>query len=574
MRLQTDIHCLRHPTFPYFRIATLMNKLNNLTIKTRLVGLIIFAVLLQVLLSVAAVRAISKSADSLESVYLDRLVPTGQLSRIKYELQHIQSELLYALQHAPSQPLSASHNHAIDQHINSVTAARKRVTDDWKAYLATYLTAEEKQLADTAAPQLDNLLIQGIDPTVSQLQQQRFAEANQNLLGTLQPYSRALDSTFDRMLDLQLQIAEQEYQSARTAYRDNLVFAAVTTLLAITVLALLAWGIIAGISAAVARLENASNQLAEGNLTARTNDRSKDELGRISQAFDRMAERFQQTISQVAGSSSQLAAAAEETSAISVQTGSGVRQQTHEVAQVATAMHEMTTTVQDVARNAAGAAEASHQAEQEAQQGRKLATQTIDAIQTLAEEVERAADVIQSLEKESGNITSVLSVIQGIAEQTNLLALNAAIEAARAGEQGRGFAVVADEVRALASRTQQSATEIQSMITRLQAGADQAVSVMQSSREKAGRGVEAVGLASDRLLAITDAVTRINDINIQIASAAEEQSSVAEEINRNISNVNDIAQQTSTASEQSAATSEELARLANDLQQLISHFRV
>mgnify|MGYP003668524953 FL=1 len=376
------------------------------------------------------------------------------------------------------------------------------------------------------------------------------------------------------MLDLQLQIAEQEYQSARTAYRDNLVFAAVTTLLAITVLALLAWGIIAGISAAVARLENASNQLAEGNLTARTNDRSKDELGRISQAFDRMAERFQQTISQVAGSSSQLAAAAEETSAISVQTGSGVRQQTHEVAQVATAMHEMTTTVQDVARNAAGAAEASHQAEQEAQQGRKLATQTIDAIQTLAEEVERAADVIQSLEKESGNITSVLSVIQGTAEQTNLLALNAAIEAARAGEQGRGFAVVADEVRALASRTQQSTTEIQSMITRLQAGADQAVSVMQSSREKAGRGVEAVGLASDRLLAITDAVTRINDINIQIASAAEEQSSVAEEINRNISNVNDIAQQTSTASEQSAATSEELARLANDLQQLISHFRV
>ncbi|WP_404940751.1 methyl-accepting chemotaxis protein [Pseudomonas sp. 5Ae-yellow] len=212
-----------------------------------------------------------------------------------------------------------------------------------------------------------------------------------------------------------------------------------------------------------------------------------------------MAERFQQTISQVAGSSSQLAAAAEETSAISVQTGSGVRQQTHEVAQVATAMHEMTTTVQDVARNAAGAAEASHQAEQEAQQGRKLATQTIDAIQTLAEEVERAADVIQSLEKESGNITSVLSVIQGTAEQTNLLALNAAIEAARAGEQGRGFAVVADEVRALASRTQQSTTEIQSMITRLQAGADQAVSVMQSSREKAGRGVEAVGLASDRL---------------------------------------------------------------------------
>jgi len=551
-----------------------MNKLNNLTIRTRLIGLIIFAVLLLVLLSVAAVRAISNSADSLETVYVDRLVPTGQLSRIKYELQYIEAELLYALQHDPSHAESASHKHAIDQHINAVTAARKRVTDDWEAYLATYLTPEEKQLSDTAKPQLNDVLTRGIDPTASQLQLQRFSEANRIVLNQLQPGNHALYSTLDKMLDLQLRVAEQEFQSAQAAYQHTLVFSAVTTLLAIIVLALLSWGIIAGISAAVARLEKASTQLAEGNLTARTNDSSRDELGRISQAFDRMAERFQRTINQVAASSSQLAAAAEETSAISVQTGSGVRQQTHEVAQVATAMHEMTTTVQDVARNAAEAAEASHEAELEAQQGRKLATQTIDAIQTLAEEVERAAEVIQSLEKESGNITSVLTVIQGIAEQTNLLALNAAIEAARAGEQGRGFAVVADEVRALASRTQQSTTEIHSMITRLQEGAEQAVSVMQSSTEKAGRGVEAVGLASNRLMAITDAVTRINDINIQIASAAEEQSSVAEEINRNISNVNDIAQQTSTASEQSAATSEELARLANELQQLISHFRV
>jgi methyl-accepting chemotaxis protein len=159
-------------------------------------------------------------------------------------------------------------------------------------------------------------------------------------------------------------------------------------------------------------------------------------------------------------------------------------------------MHEMTTTVQDVARNAAEAADASHQAEQEAQQGRQLATRTIDAIQSLAEEVERAAQVIQRLEQESDSISSVLTVIQGVAEQTNLLALNAAIEAARAGEQGRGFAVVADEVRALASRTQQSASEIQQMITRLQEGTGEAVSVMQISRDKAKQGVDAVGLAS------------------------------------------------------------------------------
>lgn len=551
-----------------------MPALKNLTIKLRLTILTAFALLLLVILSVISVSAINKAAQSLDTVYHDRLIPTGQLGRIQQELQNVRAELLLSFQHDPSQPMSNSHDHPVNQHLEEVNGSLKRVDTDWKAYLSTYLTPEEKQLADKASQQLSTLLNQGVNPTLTALQRQDYANANRTLLTSLQPAASALDGTLERMLALQVGIAEQEYQKAEQSYHHTLMIDIATTLVALAVLTLLSWSIIHGISAAVTKLEQASTRLADGDLSARTHDRSSDELGRISNAFDRMAERFQQTINQVAGSSSQLAAAAEETSAISVQTGTGVRQQQHEIEQVATAMHEMTTTVQDVARNASSAAESSRQAEQEAQQGRQLATRTIDAIQSLAEEVERAAQVIQRLEQESDSISSVLTVIQGIAEQTNLLALNAAIEAARAGEQGRGFAVVADEVRALASRTQQSTSEIQNMITRLQDGTGEAVSVMQVSREKARQGVDAVGLAGDRLLAITDAVTHISDINAQIASAAEEQSSVAEEINRNITNVSDIGRQTSTASEQSAVTSQELARLAADLQELISHFKV
>jgi methyl-accepting chemotaxis protein len=279
-------------------------------------------------------------------------------------------------------------------------------------------------------------------------------------------------------------------------------------------------------------------------------------------------------IGQVRGASDRVTAAADQMASATTGSKQGAAQQQVEITQVATAMNQMSATVQEVARNAASAADAAQQASTQANQGKGIVTEGVSAIQSLAAEVERAAEVIHKLELDSASIGKVVDVIKGIAEQTNLLALNAAIEAARAGEQGRGFAVVADEVRTLATRTQESTQEIQQMIERLQACATDAVKVMDSGRKQAHISVEKSVAAGNALGAITSSVTAISDMNTQIASAAEEQGAVAEEINRNIVNISQVADQTVAGAQQTAASSEVLSKLAVQLQDLVAKFRV
>ncbi|HWH87868.1 MAG TPA: methyl-accepting chemotaxis protein [Pseudomonas sp.] len=312
----------------------------------------------------------------------------------------------------------------------------------------------------------------------------------------------------------------------------------------------------------------------EGDLTRRLSSDRSDELGSIAKGFNTFLAKLQAMITQVVTSVQSVSDSSEHTADIAIRTNIGVQKQMAEIDQVATAVQEMTATAQDVARNATQAAQAASHADQAASQGMQIVRDTSNSIGVLAVEIGKAVDVVQTLAKDSENINAILTAIRGIAEQTNLLALNAAIEAARAGEQGRGFAVVADEVRNLAQKTQKATEEIQAMIQQLQQGTRDVVRVMEDSQNRTDESVQHAAKAAEALETITQAVSVINDMNTQIASAAEEQSAVADDINRNVINIGQVANEVAGGADESSSASASLTKLAEQQRRLINQFKV
>lgn len=377
-----------------------------------------------------------------------------------------------------------------------------------------------------------------------------------------------------QLLDVSDRLTQSQAAKRTADTERGKLLLAIAAALALLVGVLAAWIISRQIVLPLRQTLVAVDRVANGDLTHDLNVTRRDELGQLQQSMQRMTLALRSLVGGITDGVTQIASAAEQLSAVTEQTSAGVNTQKIETDQLATAMNEMAATVQEVARNAEQASEAAVAADQQAREGQTVVDQAIAEIERLASEVEHSSEAVNDLKVESDKIGGILDVIKSVAQQTNLLALNAAIEAARAGEAGRGFAVVADEVRSLAQRTQTSTQEIEALIGALQNGTQQVTRAMDSSLELTSSSVTLTRKAGISLGSITQTVSAIQSMNQQIATAAEEQSAVAEEINRSVINVRDVSEQTSAASEETAASSVELARLGTHLQSLVGKFRV
>ena len=394
------------------------------------------------------------------------------------------------------------------------------------------------------------------------------------LNGEINKHAEELMAGLNDLIKVNRDGASAAAAESASVYKSSVILTGIAIGIAMMLMIILAILFTRSITVPLDQAVQAAEAVARGDLTKDIEIQGNDEPARLLQALKNMQGKLRETIKSISHSSSQLASAAEELNAVTEDSTRGLHQQNSEIEQAATAVNEMTAAVDEVARNAVATSEASRDSDRTAKRGREQVIKTVGAIDALAADVTGTAVQVEELASKVNEIGRVLDVIRALAEQTNLLALNAAIEAARAGEAGRGFAVVADEVRALAHRTQQSTQEIEQMISGIQQGAGRAVSAMQSSNERARSTLDVAKAAGEALDEISEAISLISERNLVIASASEEQAQVSREVDRNLVNIRDLSVQTSAGANQTSAASRELSSLAVDLNALVNRFVV
>ncbi|SDI12675.1 methyl-accepting chemotaxis protein [Pseudomonas delhiensis] len=539
--------------------------LNQFRVRTRLLSLAFLPLL--VLAGVMALAAYNAGQlnDDFDELFSDRMRPVNRLNLISNA---------YAVN-----MVDALHKYRagvidVDALRGAVGEARKTIADSWRLVQDSKMTDAERQMVAgirARMAEVDRL----VEALLGQADGSLRSESDGSFVRRLYAAFDPLGDALEELAQLQVREGDTLNQASTARYqamKHSFVVIAVVVLVGMLLFSLL-------VSRSINRpLEQLSRVIAtvqrNSDLSLRAEAVGRDELAQTARAFNTMLEHFQRLIRHLGGASVQLASASEQMSAISAQVSDAANGQGEQTAMVATAVHEMSAAVQQVAENALDMARVAEDARREAHQGTALVEANLGAIERLSQAVQESAGVIDRLHSQSDEIGSVLGVIQSIAEQTNLLALNAAIEAARAGEAGHGFAVVADEVRSLASNTQKATESIRGMIDALQNGARQAVGVMQESRERAGESVRHSRESGEALRHIANAIDRIADGNAQISTATEEQTAVAHEISQNITQLNDSIQSVVENAGQSAAASLELARLAVEQQQQLAGFRV
>jgi len=519
-------------------------------------------VLFMGLLALYETRQMDKATDQIRVTWMPAVVA---LSDISSNLGRARAVTLRAA--LSDSPTEQARNVELLKSINA------QLDGDLKHYESTIIAADDRALYNAfyaAHHQYRDLQARVLQDILAG----RMTEAKQQINSSLSQHADAMMKAMAALIVYNGSGAEQASQRSSDV-ADQASNAIIGSLLVIilalaTIATLLTRSIVVPLADAVAVAE----RVATGDLTQDIQVTGRDEPALLLRALSRMQASLRDTLRKIAASSDQLASASEELHTVTEDTSRGLHQQSAEIDQAATAVNQMTVAVEEVASNAVSTADASQGADRTTRDGRDQVNQALASLQHLVADVTGTSAEIEQLATNANEISRVLDVIGAIAGQTNLLALNAAIEAARAGEAGRGFAVVADEVRALAHRTQQSTAEIEQMIAGIQNGTGRAVTAMQSSQGRATGTLAVAEGAGQALEVIAEAIASINQRNLVIASASEEQAQVAREVDRNLVNIRDLAMQTSAGANQTSAAAQDLSRLAVDLNGMVAQFKV
>lgn len=513
------------------------------------------------LLDFSDMQAVRNSDDLQEAARVGSELETSLLSLLTVSYEYVKTQTLIR-----SQTLG-----------NEVELVVDRVA----GLLSDMVSAADGQDASGTLDEINTLVSDALNAItandgVLQLQVDRleFRNAAEKALNASDENIAQATVELERLLTLANQKAADIDAQVNGAVSNGNIFVIVVVIVSIAIAAVIGFITVNAITRPLNRVNELLNIASSGDLTQRMDDSAQDEFGQLARNCNKLIGNLKSLITGINTRAEQLAAASEQTSTVTSQTTHSIQDQKSQISQVATATTEMHSTSQLVMQNAEDTLSQIRHADAEAENVRKISLENRNTIEVLARDVQDAAEVINKLHQDSASIGGILDVIRGVADQTNLLALNAAIEAARAGEQGRGFAVVADEVRTLASRTQESTQEINAMIEMLQAGAEKAVAVMNQGKEQTAVCVEQTERATQALDIISDAVHKAHDVSSQIEQSAREQNTVSHEISEKLETIVGIAEETTVGAQQTSESSHEVARLAEELQQSIRQFKV
>ncbi|MDD5286581.1 MAG: methyl-accepting chemotaxis protein [Desulfuromonadaceae bacterium] len=547
----------------------------NFTIKSKLLINLLIACVTVIVVAVLGLAGMKSSNDSLETIYKENMLNSTQISQIMALMRDNRVQLLLALQHNPTVPeIVKLHDHALEQHINSVDKNIEEISAIWKEYVSKPTSAEKKKMADDFTLKREKFATEGLKSVREAILANKFLEATELTITKTNPLFKTANESVQKLLEYEKLEAKKAHSDAVRHYQITLSIVIAAIVVSILVALVLGILIIRSITSAAGALIKASDAMAHGDLSQRVRLTTRDEFGVIGQSFDAMADSFAKAIQKVAESATQVSVAASQVNSTAERIATGAEEVVAQTTTVATAGEEMSATSGDIAQNCQMASEGAQRASQSASNGAEVVERTVAVMSQIAERVQESAKTVESLGARSDQIGAIIGTIEDIADQTNLLALNAAIEAARAGEQGRGFAVVADEVRALAERTTRATKEIGEMIKAIQRETKGAVAAMEQGVQQVEAGTEEAAKSGDALRDILEQVNAVAMQVNQIATAAEEQTATTSEISSNMHQITEVVMQTSKGAQESATAAAMLNGNAEELQRLVRQFKL